>query len=177
MLPVDVLTSRLFHSINRAQEGFSSVQSLSRVRFFATPWTAACQASLSITNSRSLLKIVSIESVMPSNHLILCCPLLLLPSIYLSIRVFSKAQLFASGGQSTEASGSASVLPMNILCWFLWGMIGLISLLFKGLSRIFSSTKIWKLQFFFAQLSLYSPTLTSEHHYWKNHTFVSTDLC
>ena len=89
MLPVDVLTSRLFHSINRAQEGFSSVQSLSRVRFFATPWTAACQASLSITNSRSLLKIVSIESVMPSNHLILCYPLLLLPSIFPSIRVFS----------------------------------------------------------------------------------------
>ena len=68
---------------------FSSVQSLSRVRLFATPWTAACQASLSITNSRSLLKLVSIESVMPSNHLILCRPLLLPPSIFPSIRVFS----------------------------------------------------------------------------------------
>ena len=67
----------------------SSVQSLSHVRLFATPWTAACQASLSITNSWSLLKFVSIESVMPSNHLILCCPLLLLPSIFSSIRVFS----------------------------------------------------------------------------------------
>ena len=68
---------------------FSSVQSLSRVRLFATPWTAAHQASLSITNSRSLLKITSIKSVMPSNHLILCHPLLLLPSIFPSIRVFS----------------------------------------------------------------------------------------
>ena len=68
---------------------FSSFQSLSHVRLFATPWTAACQASLSITNSRSLLKLMFIESVMPSNHLILCCPLLLPPSIFPSIRVFS----------------------------------------------------------------------------------------
>ena len=67
----------------------SSVQSLSRVRPFATPWAAALQASLSITNSRSLLKLMSIQSVMPTNHLILCCPLLLLPSIFASIRVFS----------------------------------------------------------------------------------------
>ena len=69
---------------------FSSVQSLSCVRLFATPWTATCQASLSITNSWNLLKLMSIESVMPSNHLILCCPLLLPPSIFPSIRVFSK---------------------------------------------------------------------------------------
>ena len=66
-----------------------SVQSLSHVQLFATPWTAACQASLSITNAQSLLKLMSIESVMPSNHLILCCPLLLLPSVFPSIRVFS----------------------------------------------------------------------------------------
>ena len=72
----------------RALSTFSSVQSLSRVQLFSTPWTAACQASLSITNSQSLLKLMSIESVMPSNHLILCCPLLL-PSIFPSIRVFS----------------------------------------------------------------------------------------
>ena len=71
------------------QSPSQSVQSLSRVRLFATTWTAACQASLSITNSRSLLKLMSIESVMPSNHLILCHPLLLLPSIFPSIRVFS----------------------------------------------------------------------------------------
>ena len=71
------------------QEQFNSVQSLNRVGLFATPWTAACQASLSITNSRSLLKLSSIESVMPSDHLILCRPLLLPPSIFPSIRVFS----------------------------------------------------------------------------------------
>ena len=73
---------------------FSSVQSLSRVRLFATPWTAACQASLSITSCRSLPKLMSIKSVMPSNHLILCRPLLLLPSIFPSIRVFSNESAF-----------------------------------------------------------------------------------
>ena len=77
-------------SISRLEKvQFSSVQSLSRVRLFVTPWTAACQASLSITNSQSLLKLMPIESVMPSNHLILCHPLLLPPSIFPSIRVFS----------------------------------------------------------------------------------------
>ena len=91
----------------------SSAQPLSRVRLFATPWTAARQASLSITNSRSLLKLTSIESVMPSSHLILCHPLLLLPPIPPSIRVFSMSQLFAWGSQSIGVSASASVLPMN----------------------------------------------------------------
>jgi len=80
-----------------------------------TPWTAACQASLAITNSWSLLKIMPIEPVMPSNHLILCHPLLLPPSIFPSIRVFSNESVFfASGGQSIGVSASASVLPMNI---------------------------------------------------------------
>ena len=92
---------------------FSSVQSLSGVRLFATPWTAAHQASLSVTNSWSLLKLMSIESVMQSDHLILCHPLVLLPSIFPSIRVFSN-EFFASGGQSIGASVSASVLPINI---------------------------------------------------------------
>ena len=77
------------HQATRLTE-FSSVPSLNHVQCFATPWTAACQASLSIINTWSLLKLMSIESVMPSNHLILCCPLLLLPSIFPSIRVFSK---------------------------------------------------------------------------------------
>ena len=90
-----------------------SIQSLSRVQLFATPWTAAPQASLSITNSQSLLKLMSITSVMPSNHLILCHPLHLLLSIFPSIRVFPMSQLFASGGQSVGVSASASVLPMN----------------------------------------------------------------
>ena len=76
-------------SSHRAPQGVVVVQSLSRVQLFMTPWTAARQASLSIINSRSLLKFMSIESVMPSNHLILCCPFLLLPSVFPSIRVFS----------------------------------------------------------------------------------------
>ena len=93
---------------------FSSVQSLSRVQLFAAPWTAARQASLSITNSCSLPKLKSIESVMPSNYLILCHPLLLLPSIFASAGSFSMSQFFTSGGQSIGVSASASVLPMNI---------------------------------------------------------------
>ena len=93
------------------------IQALSHVWLFGTPWTAACQASLSFTISQSLLKLMSIESVMPSNHLILCHPLLL-HSIFPSIRVFFNRQLFASGGQSIRASASASVLPMNIQGWF-----------------------------------------------------------
>ena len=75
--------------LNFSHFPFQSIQSLSRVQLFATPWTAACQVSLSITNSQSLLRLMSIKSVMPSNHLILCHPLLLLPSIFPTIRVFS----------------------------------------------------------------------------------------
>ena len=130
------------------------IQLLSRVRLFATLWTAACQASLSINNSRSLLKLTSIESVMPSKHLILCCPLLFLPSIFPSIRVFSNESVLASGGQSIGVSASASVLPMNIQDWFPLGLTGWISLQSKGLSRVFSNTTVQKHQFFGAQLSL-----------------------
>ena len=95
---------------------FSSVQLFSCVRLFVTPWTAACQASLSFTISQSLLKLMSIELLMPSNHLILCCPILFLPSIFLIIILtyFPISRLFASGGQNIGASASASVLPMNI---------------------------------------------------------------
>ena len=89
------------------------VHSLSCVQLSVTPWTAACQAHLSITSSQSLLKLLSIKSVMPFNHLILCHPLLL-PSKFPRIRVFSKSQFFASGGQSFGTSASTSVLPMNI---------------------------------------------------------------
>ena len=133
---------------------FSSVQSLNRVRLFATPWTAARQASLSITNSQSLPKLMSIESVMPSNHLILCRPLLCLLSIFPNIRVFQMSRLFASGGQSIEVSASTSVLPMNIQDWFPLGWTGWISLMFKGLSRVFSNTTVQKHQFFSTQISL-----------------------
>ena len=108
-------TDGMYHQRNRYYKRFSqSFQSLSRVWHFVTPWTAACQASLSIINSQSLLKLMSIESVMPSNNLILWLPLLLLPSIFPSIRVFSVSQFFTSGGQSIGVSASASVLPMNI---------------------------------------------------------------
>ena len=93
---------------------FSSVQSLSRVQLFATPWTAARQTFLFITNSRSLPKLTSMESVMPSNHFILCCPLLLPPSIFPSIRVFPMSQLFASGSQRIGVSARAAAVPMNI---------------------------------------------------------------
>ena len=93
---------------------FGSVQLLSLVQLFETPWTAARQASLSITNSWSLLKLMSIELVMPSNHPILCHPLLLLPSIFPSIGSFVRSQFFTTGGQSIGASASASVLPKNI---------------------------------------------------------------
>ena len=92
---------------------FSSVQSLSRVQLFVIPWTAARQASLSITNSQSLLKLMSIESVLPSDHLILCRHLLLLPSIFPSIRVFSNESALCVSYQSIGVSDSASVLPMN----------------------------------------------------------------
>ena len=132
----------------------SSLQSLSHVRLFATPWTAALQASLPITNSQSLLKLMSIKSVMPSNHLILCRPLLLPPSIFPSIRSFQMSQFFTSGGQIIGVPASTSVLPMNIQVWFPLGWTGWISLQSKGLSRVLSNTTVQKHQFFGAQLSL-----------------------
>ena len=120
----------------------------------ATPWTAAHQACLFIVNSRSLIKLMSIQSVMPSNHLILCHPLLLQPSFFRSIRSFQMSQFFISGGQSIRVSASASVLPMNIQHWFPLGWTGWISLQSRGLSRVFSYTTVQKHQFFSAQLSL-----------------------
>ena len=122
----------------------SSVQWFRCVWLFVTPLTAAHHASLSITNSRGLLKLKCIELVMPSNHLILCCPLLLPSSIFPSIRAFSTSQLFPSGSKSIGVSASASVFPMNIQNWFPLGWIGLISLLSKGLSRVFSNTTVQK---------------------------------
>ena len=93
---------------------FNSVQLFNHVRLFATPWTAARQASLSITNSQSVLKLMSIESVIASNHLILCHPLLLLPSIFPSTRVYSSESVLRIRWPSIRVSASASVLPMNI---------------------------------------------------------------
>ena len=133
---------------------FSSVQSLSLVRLFATPWTTACQASLSITNSQSPPRLMSIESVMPSNHLILCRPLLLLPSIFPNIGSFQMSQLFASGGQCIGVLASTSVLPMNTQDWSPLEWTGWISLQSKGLSRVFFNTTVQKHHFFGTKLYL-----------------------
>ena len=153
---------------------FSSVKPLSGVQLFATLWTAARQASLSITNSQSLFKLMSIGSVMPSKHLVLCHPLLL-PSFPAS-GSFQMSQFFASGGQSIGVSALALVIPMNIQDWFPWGLTGWISLQPKGLSRVSSNTTVQKYQFFGTQL-FYSPTLTSIHDYWKNHSIDFVNLC
>ena len=130
-----------------------SVQLHSHVWLFATPWTAACQATPSINNFWSLLKLMSIESVMPSKHLILCRPLLLPFSIFPSIRSFQMSQFFTSGGQNIGVSASATFFPMNIQDCFPLGWTGWISLQSKGLSRVFSNITAQKHQFFGAQLS------------------------
>ena len=132
----------------------SSVQSLSYVQLFATPWTAAHQASPSITNSQSLLKLMSIKSVIPSNHLILCHSLLLLPSIFPRIRVFSNESALHIRWPRYWISASTSVLPMNTQDWSPLGWTGRIYLQSKGLSRVFSTTTVQKHQFFDTQLSL-----------------------
>ena len=146
-----------------SQFQFSSVQSLSRVRLFATPWIAAHQASLSITHSQSLLILKSIELVMLSSHLILCYLLLLLPPIPPSIRVFSNESTLIIRWPKYWSSDSASVLPVNTQDWFPLGWTGWISLQSKGLSRVFSKTTVQKHQFFGAQLSSQS---NSHIHTW-----------
>ena len=132
------------------------VQLLSCVQLCSTPWTAAHQAPL------SLLKFTSIESVMLSNHLILCHHFLLLPSIFPSIRVFSNESALCIGWPKCWCISFSISLPVNIKCWFPFGLAVLISLQSQGLSRVFSST-IWDHQFFSAQPSLWS---NSHIHMW-----------
>ena len=146
---------------------FSSVQSLSRVQLFATPWIAAGQASLSITNSRSSLRLTSIKSVMPPRYLILCHPLLLLSSIPPSIRVFSNESTLHMRWPKYW-SFSFSIIPSReTQGWSTSEWTGWISLQSKGLSRVFSNTTVQSINFL--ELSfLYSPTLTPIHDYWKN---------
>ena len=127
---------------------FSSVQSLSHVRLFATPWIEACQASLSITSSRSSLKLTSIESVMPSRHLILCRSLLLLPQSLPESESFPMSQLFTWGGQNIEVSPLASVLPVNTQDWSPLEWTCWLSLQSKGFSWVFSNTPVQNPQFF-----------------------------
>ena len=147
---------------------FSSVQSLNRVLLFATPWIAARQASLSITSSQSSLRLMSIESVMPSSHLILCRPLLLLPPIPPSIRVFSNESTLHMRWPKYR-SFSFSIFPKKSQGWSPSEWTGWISLQSKGLSRVF-----WTPQFKSINSSalslLHSPTLTSIHDHWKNHS-------
>ena len=146
------------HSRQRRIQGQVTLlvlQLLIRVHLSATPWTAAHQASLSITSSQSLSKLMSIEAVMPSDHLILCRPLLLLPSIFPSFRVFSNESALRIRWPK-YCSASASVLPMNVQDRSPLGRTGLISLKSKGLLRVFSNTTAQKHQFFSAQLSLWS---------------------
>ena len=151
---------------------FVVVQLLSYVRLFVTPWTAAHQASLSITDFQSLLKLLSIESVMPSNHFILCRLLLLLPSIFPNIRDFSNESALCirwpkywSFSFSISPSNEYSGLSSFRIHWF--------DLLAVQEER-FCNITVPKNQFFGAQL--YSPTLTSIHDYWKKHSFDQTDV-
>ena len=147
----------------------SSVQSLSCVRLFVTPWIAAHQASLSITISQSSLRLMSIKSVMPPSHLIRCRPLLLPPPIPPSIRVFSNESTLRMRWPKYWGFALASVLPMNTQDWFPLEWTGWISLQSKGLLRAsptpqFKSINSTVLSF------LHSPTLTSIHDHWKNHS-------
>ena len=141
----------------------SSVQSLSHLRLLATPWIAARQASLSITNSWSSLRLTSIKSVMPSSHLILGHPLLLLPQSLPVSESFPMSQLFAWSGQSTGVSALPSFLPKKSQGWSPSEWTGWISLQSKGLSRVFSNTTVQKHQFFSAQPSSQS---NSHIHTW-----------
>ena len=145
------------------KDQFSSVQLLSHVSLFATPWTTACQASLSITNSWSPPKTMSIESVMTSSHI---SSATLFSSCHQSFPASGTSpisQFFTSGNQSIGVSASASVLPMNTQDWSPWGLTGWISLLSKGLSRVFSNTTVQSHQFFSAQPSSQS---NSHIHTW-----------
>ena len=146
--------SRRYFAASIYSVQFSSVQSLSQVQLFATPWTAACQASLSIINSWSLLELMFIESVMPSNHLIFCHPLLLLPSIFPRIRDFSKESVLCIRWPKYW-SFNFNISPSNEHSGLIsFRMDWLIFLLFKGLSRVFSNTTVQNHQFFGTQLSL-----------------------
>ena len=152
-----------WHELTVSVNTRSSVQSLSHVRLFATLWIAARQASLSITNSWSSLKLTSIESVMASSHFILCRPLLLLPTSLPASESFPMSQLFTWGGQSAGVSALASFLPKKSQGWSPSECTGWISLQSKGLSRVFFNITVQKHQFFGAQPSSQS---NSHIHTW-----------
>ena len=156
-------------------KGLIVALSLSHVQLFATPWTAAWQASLSFTISLSLLRFMPIESVMLSNHLILCHPLLFCLQSFPASGSFPMNRLFTSGGQSIGASASASVLPANIQGGFPLVLNGLISLQSKDSQESFPAPQVKGISS--SVLSLfYCPALTSVHDNHKNHSFDNTDL-
>ena len=167
---------KLLHGCDVTDQ-FSSVQLLSCVWLFVTPWTVACQASLSTINSQSLLRLMFIELVMPSNHLILCCPLLLLPSVFRIIRVFSSESVlhirwpkYWSFSFSISASNEYSGLISFRMDWLdLLAVQGTLKSLFQLHS---SKASILGCSAFF-----YVPAVTPIHDYWKNHSFDHTDLC
>ena len=164
-IPLHIYTFHLGTDIKYFHPALSWVQSLSHVQLFATPWTAASQASLSITNSQSLLKLMSIESVMPSNHLVLCRPLLLLPSIFPNIRWPKHWSFSFSISPSNEQSGLISFT----IDWFdLLAVQGTLKSLLQH-----HSSKASILQH--SQLSLWSNSHI--YDYWKTHSFDYTDLC
>ena len=142
------------------------VQSLSLIQLFVTLWTEAHQASLSFTISQSLIKLMSIESVMPYHHLILCCPLLL-PSIFPRIKVFSSESVLTIRWPKYWRFSFSTSPPNEYSGLISSGMTGLISLKPKGLSRVFSSTTVWKHHSSALSL-LYGPTLILIHDYWKD---------
>ena len=147
----------------------SSVQSLSHARLFATPWTTACQASLSVTNSRSLPKLMSIESGMPSNHLILCRPLFLLPSIFLSIRVFLN-ELALCMRWPKYWSFSFNISPSNEhpgLISFRMDWLDLVAV--QGTLKTSPAPQFKSINSSVLSL-LHSPNLTAIHDHWKNHS-------
>ena len=146
---------------------FSSVQLLSHVWLFATPWIAACQASLSIANSRSSLRLTSIESVMPSSHLILCHPLSSCPQSLPASESFPMSQLFSWGGQSTGVSALASFLPKTFQGWSPLEWTGCISLQSKD-SQESSPTPQLKSINSLVLSFLHSRTLSSTHDHWND---------
>ena len=160
--------NKIISGVNWDHVNSTVVQSLSRVWLFPTLWTVARQASLSFTISQSLLKLMSIESMILSNHLVLCCPF---SSCLQSCpgSGSSNESALASGGQNIGAS--ALVLPMNIQDWFPLGLTGLSPLEESSSTPQFKSINSSVLRL------LYGPTLTSVHDYWKNHGFDYTDLC
>ena len=151
---------------------FSSVQLLSHVWLFATPWNAARQASLSITNSQISLKLMSIESVMPSSHLILCRLLLLLPLIPPSIRVFSNESTLCMRWPKYWSSPTASVLAINTQDWSPLGWTGWSPFSPRD-SQAYSPTPQFKNINSLALSSLHSPTLISIHDHWKSHSLIT----